>query len=124
MPCRGDVKIYVMSKKNGRPKKAIIQERNIGFYVTFAQYSIIQRKMEEAGVNISDYMRQAAMTSEVKAKWTPEEREMVKKLIGMSVELNGMAVVAQEQGVAAAVGIFREYGVVMDEIIKRLCYDR
>ena len=113
-----------MSKKNGRPKKAIIQEKNIGFYVTLAQYAIIQGKAEQARVNISDYMRQVALTSEVKAKWTSEEREMVKKLIGMSVRLDGLAIAVQEQGVAAAVGIFREYGAVMDEIIKRLCYDR
>ena len=80
-----------MSKKVGRPQKAVRQEKNIGFYLTWDQYAVVQRKAERARVNISDYMRQVALAAEVKAKWTEEEREMVKTLIRMSVDLNRLA---------------------------------
>lgn len=85
-----------MSKKKGRPKKAVTvrQERHVGFFLTHAQFAIVERKMEQAHVNISDYMRQVAVHSEVRAKWTAEEREMVRKLVGLSVDLHGLLVVA------------------------------
>lgn len=113
-----------MSGKKGRPKKAIVQEKNIGFFVTFAQWAVIRRKAEEARVNISDYMRQVAVEGQVRAKWTAEEREMVKGLIGMSVELHGLVTIAQEQGAGTAMEFFRAYRDIMDEIIKKLCHDR
>ena len=86
-----------MGKKKGRPKKAVKQERQIGFFLTLAQFAVVERKMGEARVNISDYMRQVAVQGEVRAKWTPEEREMVRTLVGMSVRLHDLVVAAQEQ---------------------------
>jgi hypothetical protein len=113
-----------MSGKRGRPKKAIVQEKMVGFYVTFDQWAIIRRKAEKARVNISDYMRQVAIDSQVRAKWTAEEREMVRKLIGMSVELHGLVTIAREQGSTVALELFRGYRDIMDDIIKKLCHDR
>ena len=71
-----------MSKITGRPKKPVVQEKNIGFFVTRVQYFIIQQKAERAGVNISDYMRQVAITGYVKTRWTAEERDIFKKMVG------------------------------------------
>ena len=114
-----------MTEKRGRPKKAIARrEKIIGFYVTHDQYAEIQRKAEQALVNISDYMRQVAITSEVRARWTAEEREMVKKLIGMSAELHRMAECSQERGVAAEAELFKQFRNDLDVIIKYLCHDR
>jgi hypothetical protein len=110
-----------MSEKRGRPKKAIARrEKFIGFYVTHGQYSLIQRKAEKAMVNISDYMRQVAITAEVRARWTAEERDMVKKLIGMSADVHRLA------GKASGVGaeFFKQFGDELDIIIKHLCHDR
>lgn len=72
-------------------------------------------------MNISDYMRQVALHSEVKAKWTPKERGMVKMLIGMSVDLHSLKTVAEEQGVVAAAELFQRYRDIPDELIKKLC---
>lgn len=114
-----------MSGKKGRPpKKGATRDKNIGFYMTLAQYAVIERRAEAAGVNISDYMRQVALQGEVRAKWTAEEREMVKKLIGMSVDLHGLVTVARERGVTVAMELFLEYRGDLDEIIKKLCHDR
>jgi len=113
-----------MSGKKGRPPKKVVQEKMIGFYVTFGQWAIIQRKMEKAHVNVSDYMRQMAVHGEVRAKWTAEEREMVKRLIGMSGDLHGLVTIAGEQGVAVAAELFMKYRGDLDEVIKILCHDR
>ena len=113
-----------MSEKRGRPKKAIARrEKNIGFYVTDDQYSLIQRKAERAMVNVSDYMRQVAIMGEVRARWTAEERDMVRKLVGMSGDLHRMAEGASEQ---AAFGpeFFQRLRDELDLIIKHLCHDR
>jgi hypothetical protein len=113
-----------MSEKRGRPKKAVGREKNIGFYMTHDQYRAIQRKAELAKVNISDYMRQVAIQGEVRARWTEEERVMVKALIGMSADLHGLLVAAREQRVSVAMDMFETYRDIMDEIIKKLCHDR
>jgi hypothetical protein len=69
-----------MSTIRGRPKKARKQEKFVGYWVTMAQYFIIQQKAAKAHVNISDYMRQTAVYGYVKARWTLEERQMVKTI--------------------------------------------
>ncbi len=99
-----------MADIKGRPKKAVIQEKNIGFYLTWKQYAIVQKKAEAAHVNISDYMRKVALNAYVKAKWTAEEREMVKSLIGLSAGIHQLAMIAKDQGVASAEQLFLKYG--------------
>jgi hypothetical protein len=68
-----------MNKITGRPKKAIKQEKFLGFFVTNAQHFIIQHRAASALVNMSDYLRQVAIYGHVKSRWTPEERELFKK---------------------------------------------
>ncbi|HLZ86219.1 MAG TPA: hypothetical protein VKQ52_03215 [Puia sp.] len=113
-----------MAKIRGRPKKARKQEKNIGFFVTKLQYFVIQQKAAKARVTISDYMRQMAVNGYVKAKWTEEERQMVKQLIGMSVDLNRLVELAGTQGAMQTALFFAKYRGIMDEIINTLCHDR
>ena len=67
-------------KREGRPPKAIKQEKNIGFFVTWNQYFIIKQKADAAGVNMSDYMRQAAVYAQVKSRWRVGDQELVREL--------------------------------------------
>jgi len=113
-----------MAKIRGRPKKARIQEKMIGFFVTKLQYFVIQQKAAKAGVNISDYMRQVAVNGYVKAKWTEEERQMVKQLIGMSGEIQRLVELARKEGAVRTVLHFSQYGEIMDKLINTLCHDR
>jgi hypothetical protein len=117
-------KILFMGEIKGRPKKAVKQEKNIGFFVTKLQYVVIQRKAEKAGVNISDYMRQVAVFGEVKAKWTEEERQMVKKLIGISADIHMLVERARAEGAVQTALFFSKYRDIMDAIIKNLCHER
>ncbi|SRR5258708_25495596 len=113
-----------MADIKGRPKKAVIQEKNIGFFVTWDQYAVIQKKAKKAHVNISDYMRQVAVRAYVKARWTAKERQMVKKLIGIACDIHQLVEIAREKSVVETEQLFLRYRDVMDEIIKKLCYAR
>lgn len=109
-----------MSKITGRPKKAIRQEKNIGFFVTHQQYFIIQQKAAMARVNISDYMRQVAIFSQVKARWTAEERDLFKKMVGISNDLHQLVIIGRQEGATSAVLHFQKYRQLIDEVIKQL----
>ena len=61
-----------MGKITGRPKKKVTRDKIVGFAVTQAQYFVIQQKATQAGVNISDYMRQVAVFGLVRSRWTFE----------------------------------------------------
>ena len=113
-----------MSPITGRPKKARKQEKHIGYAVTMAQYFIIQQKAAKANVNLSDYMRQTAVYGYVKARWTPEERQMIKKLIDMSGDIHRLMDLAKAEGAAGSALYFSSYRDAIDQIIKKLCHDQ
>lgn len=113
-----------MRKKVGRPKKERRQEKFLGFFVTRVQCFVIQQKAENAGVNISDYMRQVAINGQVKAKWTEEERAMVRQLLGISTDINRLAKEAETEGALQSVLIFTRYRDMIDTIFNKLCHDR
>jgi hypothetical protein len=113
-----------MSNKAGRPAKAIKQEKFIGYFVTHAQHFIIQQKAKEARVNISDYMRQMAIFGYVRPRWSEEEREWFRKLVGMSNDLHQVVEIAQKEGVITAMLHFTAYRDLIDTAIKQLTHDQ
>jgi len=113
-----------MAKTKGRPPKERKQEKFVGFFVTKVQYFVIQQKAAKAGVNISDYMRQAAVNAQVKVKWTEEERSAVRQLIGMAGEIHRIVEIAERQGATQAAVVFLSHRGGMGFIINTLCHDR
>jgi predicted RNA-binding protein with PIN domain len=112
-----------MKKKGkgmGRPPKEIKQEKFIGYFVTHVQYFIIQEKAARAGVNISDYMRQMAIHGQVRARWTAEERELFKKMVGMSNDLSQLVRIAEREGADHAVLYLSQFRDGIDQALKRL----
>jgi hypothetical protein len=112
-----------MTKITGRPPNAVRQEKNIGFFVTRTQYVLIQQKASQARVNISDYMRKMALYGKVMTRWTPEEREYVRKLVGIANEIHELVKTAKEQGIPTAMLYFEKYRGLIDEIIKFMHHD-
>jgi hypothetical protein len=111
-------------KGDGRPKKAIIQEKFIGYFVTHAQNFVIQAKAKEAGVSISDYMRQMAIQGYVKTRLTPEDRELFKGLVAMSNDIHWLVKQAEKEGAGAILLYFSKYGSQIDELINRFSHDQ
>jgi hypothetical protein len=102
----------------------IKQEKNIGFYVTRIQYFTIQHKATLARVNISDYMRQMALYGQVKARWSEEERQLFKELIGMSNDLHQLVKIAQKEGIQSAVLHFSQFRDRIDQVLKLAEHDQ
>jgi hypothetical protein len=113
-----------MGLREGRPKKAVRQEKNIGFFVTKVQYFIIQQKAAEARVNISDYMRQVAINGQVKARWSKEERELFKKMVGLANDMHQLVRIAEKQGAVDAALYFMKYRDLIDEVLKEFGHDK
>ena len=111
-------------KITGRPKKAIRQEKNIGFFVTHQQYFIIQQKASKAGVNLSDYLRQTAVFGEVRTRWTEEERELFKGLVSISNDIHQLVELSRKEGVLSATLFFEQYRDKVDQIIKKIQHDQ
>ena len=53
-------------------------------------------------------------------RWTPEERELFKKMVGISNDLHQLVIIGRQEGATSAVLHFQQYRQVIDEVIKRL----
>jgi hypothetical protein len=109
-----------MAKKNGRPPKAVRQEKFLGFYVTNVEYLVIEQKVFQARCTVSDFMRKAALKCRVEARWTSEEREGIRKLVGMSNDLNELVKTCKQEGAATAMLYFENYRNRIDDVIKSI----
>ncbi|MHA4808479.1 plasmid mobilization protein [Flavitalea flava] len=113
-----------MTKITGRPPRVIKQEKHIGFFVTNAQYSIIQQKTKETGMNISDYMRHSALYAVIKPRWTEEERGFFKDLIRVSNQLGQLGVIAKKEGILEIMPAFQRCRDQIDETINRFFHEQ
>ena len=88
------------------------------------QLLIIQNKMARANLNLSEYMREVAVNGQVKARWTEEEREILRKLVGISIDINQLVETAKKEGAVQTTLYFKKYRDLIDETIKKLRDDR
>jgi hypothetical protein len=77
-----------------------LSKESFGLPPGLASWNIIffNKSQGKAGINISEYLRQAAITAKVSARLTEEERHIIRQLIGMANNLNQMAKVANREG--------------------------
>nr|WP_315819364.1 plasmid mobilization relaxosome protein MobC [Paraflavitalea speifideiaquila] len=75
-------------------------------------------------MNFSAYLRQAAENVLIKARLTPEERDFIRKLVGMANNLNQLVKEFKQAGIfktAAHIETLREQ---VDELLKLLRNDK
>ena len=65
------------------------------------EHYILQQKAGKAGINVSEFIRQVAITGKVTARQTAEERHATQQLIGMANNFNQMAKVANREGMGS-----------------------
>src|ERR1700732_2036038 len=85
-------------KKGGRPPKKLKRELRITARFSKLEHYILQQKAGKAGINVSEFLRQAAITAKVTSRVTEEGRNIIRQLIGMTNNLNQMAKVANREG--------------------------
>lgn len=86
--------------KGGRPVKAAGQKKGyfIGVKMDTQEYYTLKAKAREAGISISECVRQSVLGSVIKQRLTPETLNLVRKLCGMANNLNQIARKANAQG--------------------------
>lgn len=113
-----------MGNKAAKPSKASKRGNSACCYVTHAQYFIIRQKAGEARVSISEYIRQTAIYGYVQPRWSEEQRDWFKKLVGMSNDLHHLVEIAQKEGSSTAMLHFVSYRDLIDTAIKQLTHDQ
>ena len=88
-------------RKGGRPRKYNEGQQAPRATVRFSQseYEKILHQAEAAGLSVSDYCRQAALTAEVKAAIRPDVVPLLNELRAIGNNLNQLAKKAQADGI-------------------------
>jgi Bacterial mobilisation protein (MobC) len=113
-----------MKKSPGRPKKIVKRERTSGIRLTKTEDFIIRNKAAKAGLSFTNYIRKMAIYGELRARFTDEERQFVRQLIGMSGNLNQLTKAAHKEGLLQAILYFEGYRDRIDELLNHLQHDK
>lgn len=117
--------IEIKDKPGGRPVKKTLERQNrvVSTKLTKLQYYAVKRRAQEAGVKVSEYVRQAIITAEVVPRLNRQDADTIRKLAGEANNLNQLAHRANAGGFAlVAVELIKlKNGIV--EIINQLSDD-
>ena len=96
---------YILSLKDkpgGRPAKKRIekQQRVVSTKLTELQYYAIRKRAGEAGLRVSEYVRQAVVSAEVIPRLNRQDADTIRKLAGEANNINQLAHRANAGGFA------------------------
>ena len=79
--------------KTGRPAKAAGRKKGycVSLKMDTQQYYTLKAKAREAGISISECIRQSVMEGAIKQRLNPETLDLIRKLCGMANNLNQVA---------------------------------
>jgi hypothetical protein len=108
------------NKKGGRPKKGVIRTRTTGIRFSQTELFIVREKARNVGLNLTTYIRQAAVETKVQTRLTAEERFFVRQLIGFSNNINQIARACHQEGILKALRYFENFRTQIDQLLKNL----
>ncbi|OUP33499.1 MobC family plasmid mobilization relaxosome protein [Bacteroides sp. An19] len=115
----------IKDKPGGRPVKKTLERQNrvVSTKLTKLQYYAVKRRAGEAGVKVSEYVRQAIITAEIVPRLNRQDADTIRKLAGEANNINQLAHRANAGGFAlVAVELVKlKNGIV--EIINQLSDD-
>lgn len=111
-------------KAGGRPVKAIKKDVVIRLRVDKQELLVLRHKAKQAGQNLSDYIRRAAIYGTVRARVTQEQMDMIRKLVGVSTNLNQLAREFNRAAMAKTAAAVQDFGNKVDELLKFLKGDK
>ena len=108
-----------IQNKGGRPLKATAQRKGYRVNVKMAteEYYTLKALVIDAGINMSEYVRQCVKSSTVKQRLTPEIHDHIRKLCGMANNLNQIARKANAQGYTNARSEYLHLANEIDKLI-------
>ena len=83
----------IKDKPGGRPAKKRIekQQRVVSTKLTELQYYAIRKRAGEAGLRVSEYVRQAVVSVEVIPRLNRQDADTIRKLAGEANNINQLA---------------------------------
>jgi len=107
-------------KKAGRPVKQVKKEVRAAVRYSRVEYFVIKEKAAQAGISISNYIREITINGQVMARLTKEEGHFVRQLVGMSGNINQLTKACRQQGLLQAMLYFEHFRDQLDVILKKL----
>lgn len=107
--------------KKGRPAKGDEElSTSINLKMTEEDFKIVKEKAEKLGMKATQYAREMTLKGGIKSRFTLEELDLMRKLSGVSNNLNQIARQANKSGFSnSAMEV-----MIISEEIKKLLYDR
>ena len=115
----------IRNKPGGRPAKNRIDKQNrvVSTKLTELQFYAIRKRATEAGLRVSEYVRQAVVSAEVTPRMNRQDADTIRKLAGEANNINQLAHRANAGGFAlVAVELVKLKNRIV-EIINRLSDD-
>ena len=90
------------NKPGGRPAKSRIDKQNrvVSTKLTDLQFYAIRKRATEAGLHVSEYVRQAVVSAEVTPRLNRQDADTIRKLAGEANNINQLAHRANAGGFA------------------------
>lgn len=112
-------------KKAGRPLKMIGQKKiyRVNVKMDTREYYTLKAKAQEAGISISECIRQSVMGSVIKQRLSPGTLDLVRKLCGMANNLNQLARKANASGYENARQEDLHLGGQIQKLVNHIRYD-
>lgn len=111
-------------KSGGRPAKTIKKDVVIRLRVDKQELFVLRHKAKQAGQNLSDYIRKAATSGTIRARVTQEQMEVIRKLVGVSTNLNQLAREFNRAAMTKTAAVIQDFGNKVDELLKFLKGDK
>lgn len=106
-------------KKTGRPVKAVKKDIRTCVRLTKADYLVIKGKSLKAGTSVADFLRQAALQSPLRARLSLQDRQDIRKLVGISNNVNQMTKICHQEGLLQGYAYFEGFRKAVDEILAK-----
>ena len=95
----------IRDKTGGRPAKSRIDKQNrvVSTKLTELQFYAIRKRATEAGLHLSEYVRQAVVSAEVTPRLNRQDADTIRKLAGEANNINQLAHRANRHGHAICI---------------------
>ncbi len=104
--------------RKGRPAKGNDKlSVSINLKLTAKDYNSVKQKAEELGMTLTEYAREMTLKGGIKSRFTLEELNLMRKLSGMSNNLNQIARQANKSGFSNSA---MEVMIISEEIKKAI----
>ena len=92
----------IQDKPGGRPakKRTEKQKKVVSTKLTELQYYAVRKRASEAGLRVSEYMRQAVVSAEITPRLNRQDTDILRKLAGEANNINQLAHRANAGGFA------------------------